>query len=197
MKKRVKFEESIGKPLLQNLNEMAEKWSELKTQNDLLKGIDLVEPAQVEAVSFDSFDNKIKGTVDAPMYCVQWLITIFTLGVKSADVRIEEFFNKNDPVGQAYNAFKGDSENHKKISHILGTLRRDYLKLLDECVVKMKKSLQDNIDRHVKLVQENNREKERIADDARDKRERIIEPYSAKIEEYQQEVSRFYDKKSC
>lgn len=197
LKKRVKFEESIGKPLLQNLNEMAEKWSELKTQNDLLKGIDLVEPAQVEAVSFDSFDNKIKGTVDAPMYCVQWLITIFTLGVKSADVRIEEFFNKNDPVGQAYNAFKGDSENHKKISHILGTLRRDYLKLLDECVVKMKKSLQDNIDRHVKLVQENNREKERIADDARDKRERIIEPYSAKIEEYQQEVSRFYDKKSC
>lgn len=192
IKKSRSFQKDIKNKLTQALEDMRACWEKLQEENDLLSSaIEIISADDIESVTFESFNEKISGTVDAPSYFAQFFITIFTFGVINSNARIEKFFKDNDPAGRAYNDFADDKNTKEDIEEVLGAFRRNYIRELDDYVTNMEKTLKDKIEVQRKFVQEKNTDKERTAKTAQENREKI-ETYSGDIKKYQQEVKRFY-----
>jgi len=191
-----KFMDSVGKPFLDRLEKMNMRWDELKTENDLLNSLTIISEEDIGDLVFGSFNEKLSGTIDLPWYSWELLKDIFSLGIRrffqTPDDRIENFFRENDPVGYAYNAFKGDSDNEKKIAFALGAQRRFYISKIKAAFENLNERLVQSIQAREDIVKSNNSERERIAKDAKDKRENIVEPYAQRIQIFQDEVFYFY-----
>lgn len=191
-----KFKESIGSRFFDGLEKMNARWEDLKHENELLKSLQTISPEEVQDLSLSSFDERLSGTIDLPWYTWELLKDILTLGLRrlfqNPDDRIDDFFREKDPVGVAYNAFKGDSKNEKQIAHVLGAQRRYYAAKIKEAFEKMNNRLQQSIKEREDIVKLNNAERERIAAEAKDKRENIVQPYTQMVQQFQEEVTCFY-----
>ena len=191
-----KFKDSIGTPFSNKLERMKYHWEELQKETDLFQSLQIISEEEIGDLTFDSFDEKLDGSIDLPWYSWEFLKDLFTLGIRrlfqTPDERIEKFFIEKDPVGHAYDAFKGDNANEKKIANALGAQRRHYVSALEKSFDKLKSGLEQIISDTMDIVKRNNAERERIAAEAKDKRENIVQPYARMIQQFQEEVSRFY-----
>ena len=191
-----KFKENIGDKTLTKLSEMKDEWKELKSGVDLFDSIETATEAGIHDFSFESFDQKIAGSIDVPWYSWEFFKDIFTLWIRrlfqSTDDRIDEFFREKDPIGAAYNEFKGDSNNEQQIADFLGETRRNYAKCLEESFEEMKNRLDTSIKATQDFVKKSNEEKEKIAKMALEMRKDIDDFYSEKIQKFKDEVCRFY-----
>lgn len=191
-----KFKDSIGTPFSNKLERMKYHWEELQKETDLFQSLQIISEEEIGDLTFDSFDEKLDGSIDLPWYSWEFLKDLFTLGIRrlfqTPDERIEKFFIEKDPVGHAYDAFKGDNANEKKIANALGAQRRHYVSALEKSFDKLKSGLEQIISDTMDIVKRNNAERERIAAEAKDKRENIVQPYASMIQQFQEEVTLFY-----
>ena len=192
---KVKFQDVFYTKFTACLDEMKEEFSELKSGEILFESINTAVKDDF-SFSFTSFNKKISDKIDVPWYSWEFLKDFFTLWLRrffqTPDDRIEAFFQDEDPVGRAYDAFKGSTEHEKQIAAYLGTIREGYIAGLNKNFKEMKSRLQSNIDVTMKTVRASNKECEQIALEAENTRKNIVEPYTEKIKDFTSKVERIY-----
>lgn len=193
--KHHKFQEDISNKLERNLKQMSKSWKDLAINQELFSSIDTAIQENF-SISSSTFDAHVTGKIDLPWYSWELLKDVFTLWIRrfwqSPYDRIEDFFRKQDPIGSAYNAFKGNNEHMKEIANFLGTVRISYLKQLEKSFDAMKRRLDSNISKRMEVVKSSNLEREALAREAKDTRTNIIEPYSEKLASFAERVEHTY-----
>ena len=190
------FKEKIYDKVVAYIEQMGHAWSGLKGDAGLLEGLAIPTIDTIEGVEFSSFNSNIDGKIDVPWYTWEALKDILTLWIRrilqTPDDRIEKFFKTQDPVGRAYNEFRGDPENENKIALFLGIPRKTYDEKLNEQFDAMQVRLKGNIKAQEDYVKLSNAEREQAAKEADKLLRDVINPYMEKITLFENEVRRFY-----
>ena len=111
---------------------------------------------------------------------------------QSPDDRIDKFFDENDPVGKAFDQFKGDDKNRKDIKQYVGRLRQCLEKKCQDALVSVGNQLEENIRQSKERRKGTQEELNRVRDNAAKCRKERIEPYLEKIELFEREITNTY-----
>ena len=181
-------------PLLAKMEKVKRKFEEMQIDNDFFKGLSI--DIDITEVGQESFKGTLSGTIDMPWYSWELLKDVFTLFIRrffqSPDDRIDKFFNEKDPVGNAYDKFKGDDKNRKSIDQYVGKLRQCLYTRCHDALVEVGEKLEENIRRSNERRKGTQEELKRVRDNAARCRKEKIEPYLEQIEQFEREVTDTY-----
>lgn len=189
------FKQYILEPTEAALSVMRERWKRLQKTHQLFEGVEI--KVEIDKADFEGLSSNFTGTVDVPLYSWEWTKDVLTLGLRrfwqTPDDRIKEFFDSPDnPIGRAYDQFKGNDGNHAKICRYLGTPRRRYAQRIRDALVSMETELQQNIDSKQRRQKNKSDERMAAAKRANEIRMEIVAPSQREIESFETEVCNIY-----
>lgn len=195
LRENLAFKKFILEPTEAALSNMRKHWKELQQTNKLFDGIEI--KVEIDANVCESFANSISGTVDTPWYVWEWTKDIFTLWIRriwqSPDDRINEFFDSpNNPIGRAFDQFKGNDANRAQIRKHLGIPRQQYAQRIKDALATMEGELAQNIQNKQQRQKSKLEERDAFAKKAKELRTTIVEPSQREIEAFESEVRNFY-----
>ena len=195
LSKNPEFKKFILEPAEAALSVMRERWKRLQKTNQLFEGVEI--KVEIDETESETFSSNLTGTIDVPWYSWELIKDIFTLAIRrfwqTPDDRINEFFDSPDnPIGRAYDQFKGNDDNRAKICKYLGNPRRQYAQRIKDALVSMGHELHQNIER--KQTRQNSKSGDRlaVAKRANEIRTTIVAPSQREIESFENEVRNIY-----
>lgn len=195
LNKNPEFKKYILEPTEAALAVMRKRWEKLQETNQLFKGINI--EVEIDATDADKFKSNLKGTIDVPWYSWELIKDIFTLAIRrfwqTPDDRINEFFDSPDnPIGRAYDQFKGNDDNRAKICKYLGNPRCKYAQQIKDALVAMGNELHQNIERKQSRQQSKSEDRIAIAESAEEIHMYVVAPAQREIESFEEEVRNIY-----
>ncbi len=181
-------------PLLAKIEKVKKKFEEIQIDNRLFEGMSI--DIDITDVGQESFSGTLSGTIETPWYFWENLKDILTLYIRrffqNPDDRIDEFFDENDPVGKAFDQFKGDDKNRKDIRQYVGRLRQSLEEKCKDALVNVGEQLEENIRQSKERRKGTQDELNRVRDNAAKCRKDRIEPYLEKVELFEREITNTY-----
>ena len=174
---------------------MRKRWNKLQEKNQLFKGVEI--NVEIDETECEEFLSYLTGKIDVPWYSWEWTKDVLTLGLRriwqTPDDRIKEFFNSPDnPIGRAYDQFKGNDDNRSKICKYLGKPRRQYAQRIKDALVSMGHELHQNIERKQTRQKSKSDDRLAVAKRANEIRTTIVAPSQREIESFENEVRNIY-----
>ena len=181
-------------PLLAKIERVKRKFEEIQIDNGLFEGMSI--DIEIKDVGQESFRGTLSGSIDTPWYSWELAKDIFTLWIRrffqSPDDRIDKFFDENDPVGKAFDQFKGDDKNRNNIKNYVGQLRRCLEKNCHDALLNVGNQLEENIRQSNERRKGTQEELNRVRENAAKCRKERIEPYLEKIDLFEREITNTY-----
>ena len=177
------------------LSVMRKRWNKLQEKNQLFKGVEI--NVEIDETECEEFLSYLTGKIDVPWYSWEWTKDVLTLGLRriwqTPDDRIKEFFNSPDnPIGRAYDQFKGNDDNRAKICKYLGNPRRQYAQRIKDALVSMGHELHQNIESKQTRQKSKSDDRLAVAKRANEIRTTIVAPSQREIESFENEVRNIY-----
>lgn len=193
--KNPEFKKFILEPAEAALSVMRERWKRLQKTNQLFEGVEI--KVEIDETESETFSSNLTGTIDVPWYSWELIKDFFTLGIRRIwqipDDRIIEFFDSPDnPIGRAYDQFKGNDDNRAKICKYLGNPRRQYAQRIKDALVSMGHELHQNIERKQRRQKSKSDDRLAVAKRANEIRTTIVAPSQREIESFENEVRNIY-----
>ena len=195
LSKNPEFKKFILEPAEAALSVMRERWKRLQKTNQLFEGVEI--KVEIDETESETFSSNLTGTIDVPWYSWELIKDIFTLAIRrfwqTPDDRINEFFDSPDnPIGRAYDQFKGNDDNRAKICKYLGNPRRQYAQRIKDALVSMGHELHQNIERKQTRQKSKSDDRLAVAKRANEIRTTIVAPSQREIESFENEVRNIY-----
>lgn len=195
LSKNLEFKKFILEPADAALSVMRDRWEKLQKTNQLFEGVEI--KVDIDKTESETILSKLTGTIDVPWYSWELIKDIFTLAIRrfwqTPDDRIKEFFDSPDnPIGRAYDQFKGNDDNRAKICKYLGNPRRKYAQRIKDALVAMGNELHQNIENKQGRQKTKADERKELAQKANQIRTEIVVPQRREIEKFEEEVRNVY-----
>ena len=195
LSKNPEFKKFILEPAEAALSVMRDRWKKLQKTNQLFEGVEI--KVEIDKTESETFSSNLTGTIDVPWYSWELIKDIFTLAIRrfwqTPDDRIKEFFDSPDnPIGRAYDQFKGNDDNRAKICKYLGNPRRSYAQRIKDALVAMGNELHQNIVNKQSRQKSKTDERKELAQKANQIRTEIVAPSRREIEKFEEEVRNIY-----
>ena len=194
LKNNTVFNTKLLLPTKAGYEDVIQEWQQLRGYNDLFDGITF----KTEAPNFLIYDSfsEFMVKIDVPWYSWEFFKDKCTLGLcrifQTPDDRIDAFFDKEDPVGKAFDQFISDNAVRKILNNYLGMPRR-FLADIIKCILKETESqLELNNQTNEKYMKIAGDKRKQLANEVQKKRETIVEPFMKRIERFESEVDNFY-----
>lgn len=195
LRKNPEFRKFILEPAEAALSRMREHWKKLQKTNQLLEGVEI--KVEIDETESEMFSSNLTGTIDVPWYSWELIKDILTLAIRrfwqTPDDRIKKFFDSPDnPIGHAYDQFKGNDDNRAKICKYLGNTRRQYAQRIGAALVAMEQELHQNIESKRSRQKSKSEDRQAVAQRASEIRMKIVEPSQREIGLFEDDVRNIY-----
>lgn len=190
------FKKRIGDKVTTNYAQLRDEWQELQADDNLIKEVP-VEKFEEYKLSDDCINLTGKMTLQFGFkdFLEGFLLRLLRwVGYKDDKLKrkVEEFFEREDPIRSAYAYFKGERANSKEITAFFGKPRKHYEEQLAKQFEKMQKILDEAITAKRGIVKKSDEERRKVTDEAETHLREVILPYQRKISEFEDKVCRVY-----